>query len=106
MCVNYRKLNAVTVTDSYPMSRIDDLHNSAKKPGCMKSWDLLINCKLALKNAPATFYRLMDDEDRLGITQRTRLFIRLTGIITGLYGTFRRPEGSFPQIKVKAIRDP
>ncbi|CAK9813137.1 Transposon Ty3-I Gag-Pol polyprotein [Anthophora plagiata] len=40
VCVDYRKLNAVTVTDSYPLPRIDDLLQAAKKPGCMSALDL------------------------------------------------------------------
>lgn len=84
-CVDYRKLNAVTKTDSYPMPRIDELLQSTNGGCVMSSLDLrsgywqvqtLDRDKTAfstpfgtfrfkrmpfgLKNAPATFQRLID----------------------------------------------
>lgn len=84
-CVDYRKLNAVTKTDTYPMPRIDELLQFTNKGCVMTSLDLrngywqvttLDRDKTAfvtpfgtyrfkrmpfgLKNAPATFQRLID----------------------------------------------
>ncbi|CAB3232672.1 unnamed protein product [Arctia plantaginis] len=43
-CVDYRKLNAVTKTDAYPMPRIDELLQSTKKGCVMNSLDLRSGC--------------------------------------------------------------
>lgn len=88
VCVDYRKLNATTKTDKYPLPRIDDLLHEAKHTPFMSTIDLKngyhqieINpadrdktafiCpfgtyrfrKMAfgLKNAPATFQRMIDN---------------------------------------------
>lgn len=87
VCIDYRKLNEVTVTDRYPLPRIDDLLHLAKQTLFMSSIDLkagywqvrvkdsdrdmtafitpfgLFRFKrmpFGLKNAPATFQRLID----------------------------------------------
>lgn len=39
-CVDYRKLNAATITDRYPMPGIDHLLHSAKQSKCMSTLDL------------------------------------------------------------------
>lgn len=84
-CVDYRRLNAVTKGDAYPMPRIDELLQSTKKGCVMSSCDLRSGywqCSIkdqdktafvtpfgmyrfkrmpfGLKNAPATFQRLID----------------------------------------------
>ncbi|GBN40850.1 Retrovirus-related Pol polyprotein from transposon 297 [Araneus ventricosus] len=87
LCVDYRKLNEITVPDSYPLPRMDDLLQSAKHTTFMSTINLKsghhqINVHPAdrdktafvcpfgtfqfkrmpfgLRNAPATFQRLMD----------------------------------------------
>lgn len=87
VCVDYRQLNAVTTPDAYPMPRIDDLLHNAKPTPYMSTIDLRagywqISVKedhrdktsfvcpfgmyrfrrmpFGLRNAPATFQRMMD----------------------------------------------
>ncbi|GFX01863.1 retrovirus-related Pol polyprotein from transposon 412 [Trichonephila clavipes] len=87
LCVDYRKLNEVTVSDTYPLPRIDDILQKAKHTAYISTIDLKsgyhqVNVNPAyrdktafvcpfgtyrfkrmpfgLKNAPATFQRLMD----------------------------------------------
>lgn len=40
VCVDYRKLNAITITDTYPLPRIDDLLHAAKTTPFMSTLDL------------------------------------------------------------------
>jgi hypothetical protein len=87
LCVDFRRLNAVTVADSYPLPRLDDLIHSTTQTKFMTTIDLRagyhqINVKRAhrdktafvtpfetfryirmpfgLRNAPGTFQRLID----------------------------------------------
>lgn len=87
VCIDYRRLNAITVPDTYPIPRIDDLLHAAKPMPYMTSLDLksgywqirirkedeektafitpfgLYKFKrmpFGLRNAPATFQRLVD----------------------------------------------
>ncbi|GFV70259.1 retrovirus-related Pol polyprotein from transposon 17.6 [Trichonephila clavipes] len=87
LCIDYRKLNEVTVSDTYPLPRMDDLLQEAKHTAYISTIDLKsgyhqVNVNPAdrdktafvcpfgtcqfkrmpfgLKNAPATFHRLMD----------------------------------------------
>ncbi|CAG8800349.1 12058_t:CDS:1, partial [Dentiscutata erythropus] len=87
LCIDYRKLNAVTKKDSYPLPRVDDLLETFSKARWFSSLDLLsgywqlpVNEKdkektafvtscgtyefnvmpFGLCNAPASFQRLMD----------------------------------------------
>ncbi|KAJ3641419.1 hypothetical protein Zmor_027927 [Zophobas morio] len=87
VCVDYRKLNHVTVPDRYPLPRIDDVVYAAKRNFYMSTIDLksgfwqvpvriedrektafitpfglyrFIRMPFGLRNSPATFQRLMD----------------------------------------------
>lgn len=93
VCIDYRKLNLVTVSDKYPMPKIDELLHLAKKPLYISTIDLesgywqvpmkkqdqdktsfitpfgLYRFKrmpFGLKNAPSTFQRLVN-RFRIGI---------------------------------------
>jgi hypothetical protein len=99
LCVDYRKLNAVTVPDAYPLPRMDDLLQSMGRIGCISTIDLqagywqvavrkqdqdktaficpfglfrFTRMPFGLRNAPATFQRLMD-RFRAGLPDLTLL---------------------------------
>ncbi|GBN06046.1 Retrovirus-related Pol polyprotein from transposon 17.6 [Araneus ventricosus] len=87
LCIDYRKLNAITIPDKYPLPLMDTLLHDAKSTAFMSTFDLKTGCHqievnpddkdktafvcpfgmfrykrmpFGLKNAPATFQRLMD----------------------------------------------
>lgn len=87
LCVDYRKLNAITTGDSYPLPRIEDLLHSAKQAAFMSTLDLqcgywqvrvretdrdktcfvcplgtfrFLRMPFGLKNSGCTFQRMMD----------------------------------------------
>ena len=87
LCVDYRRLNQVSVSDAYPMPRVDDLINCVGKSTYISTLDLtrgywqvpvapkdqpktafstpfelyqFNTMPFGLKKAPATFQRLMD----------------------------------------------
>ncbi|GFX52436.1 retrovirus-related Pol polyprotein from transposon 17.6 [Trichonephila clavipes] len=87
LCIDYRKLNEITVADTYPLPRMDDLLHQAKLTALMSTLDLragyhqvkvhvedqdktafvclfgtyrFLRMPYGLRNAPATFKRLMN----------------------------------------------
>lgn len=87
LCVNYQGLNEVTISDKYPLPRIDDLLHTAKQTTYMTTLDLksgyhqvsvresdrdktaficpfgifrFRRMPVGMKNAPSTFQRLID----------------------------------------------
>ncbi|GFV00440.1 retrovirus-related Pol polyprotein from transposon 17.6 [Trichonephila clavipes] len=87
LCIDYRKLNEITVADTYPLPRMDDLLHQAKLTPFMSALDLragyhqvkvhiedqdktafvcpfgtyrFLRMPYGLRNAPATFQRLMN----------------------------------------------
>ncbi|GFT17099.1 hypothetical protein TNCV_4738271 [Trichonephila clavipes] len=87
LCIDYRKLNEITVADIYPLPRMDDLLHQAKLTPFMSTLDLragyhqvkvhvedqdktafvcpfgtyrFLRMPYGLRNAPATFQRLMN----------------------------------------------
>ncbi|GFS66858.1 retrovirus-related Pol polyprotein from transposon 17.6 [Trichonephila clavipes] len=87
LCIDYKKLNEITVADTYPLPRMDDLLHQAKLTPFMSTLDLragyhqvkvhvedqdktafvcpfgtyrFLRMPYGLRNAPATFQRLMN----------------------------------------------
>lgn len=110
LCVDYRRLNEVTVGDSYPMPRIDELLHATKRTKFMSTIDLRsgyhqINVReedrdittfttpfgtfryrrmpFGLKNAPATFQRMID-------RMKTGLDIEILAYLDDLIIIFRK----------------
>lgn len=59
-CVNYRKLNAITVKDSYPLPRIDDILDQLLDNSWFSTLDLESSywqIKISYEDKAKTFYR-------------------------------------------------
>lgn len=80
-CTDYRRVNDVTVSDSYPLPRMEDCIDNISKPDMLKGyWQILLTPQASdisafvtsdhflqytamafgLRNVPATFQRLVD----------------------------------------------
>lgn len=122
LCVDYRELNNVTTSDKYPMPRIDDVLQLAKRTQYMSTldlrsgyWQIGVNesdqnktafiCALGLfkfkrmpfglKNAPATFQRTIDKFK--AVLQDVAVFAYLDDIIV-LSGNFEQHLGDLKKI--------
>lgn len=107
-CVDYRRLNAVTKVDTYPMSRIDELLQFTKRDCFMSTLDLRSSywqvmareddrdktafvCPLGtysfkrmllgLRNKPATFQRLIDRLRSCSALQNVTLLVYLDDLL-------------------------
>lgn len=127
VCIDYRQLNAITTADVYPLPRIDDLLHSAKPTRYMSTIDLragywqikvkdedqtktafitpfgmfkFLRMPFGLRNAPATFQRLMD---RFSISlSHIKLLIYLDDLIVmseSVDGHFRDLNDVFGRLK-------
>lgn len=106
LCVDYRRMNAITVSDSYPLPHMDDLLHATKRSYYISIMDLrsgyhqvqvnprdvdktafttpygtfrYLRMPLGLLNAPATFQRLVD-YFRRGLTD-IRVLVYLDDLI-------------------------
>ncbi|GFU46128.1 retrovirus-related Pol polyprotein from transposon 297 [Trichonephila clavipes] len=71
LCIDYRKLNAQTVPDSYPLPRMDDLLNEAKTTPYMSTIDLRLGyqqVKVAAEDQDKTAFTCL-----FGIYKFTRM---------------------------------
>ncbi|KAJ8723813.1 hypothetical protein PYW07_007793 [Mythimna separata] len=127
VCIDYRQLNAITTADKYPLPRIDDLLHSAKPTRYMSTIDLragywqikvkdedqlktafitpfgmykFLRMPFGLRNAPATFQRLMD---RFSISlSHIKLLVYLDDLIVmseSLDGHYRDLSDVFGRLK-------
>ncbi|XP_026745532.1 uncharacterized protein LOC113506895 [Trichoplusia ni] len=134
-CVDYRRLNAVTKSDSYPLPVIEDLLHSTKREGYMSTIDLrsgywqvsvsptdrdktafvspfgtyrFIRMPLGLKNAPATFQRLMDRFRSGSILKDVTLLVYLDDLLVLSEGPFQKHledlEAVFNRLRVFGLR--
>ena len=77
ICVDYRRLNAKTKFDAYPVPRIDDLLDNIGQSKCLTTLDLM----------KGYWQVQMDDRDKdktaftspLGLLQFTTMLFRLSG---------------------------
>ncbi|GKD41494.1 putative reverse transcriptase domain-containing protein [Tanacetum coccineum] len=60
MCIDYRKLNKLTVKNRYPLPRIDDLFDQLQGSSLYSKIDLRSVMPFGLTNAPAVFMDLMN----------------------------------------------
>src|SRR4051812_10147227 len=128
LCINYRKLNAVTVKNKYPMPRIDDLFDQLKGARCFSKIDLrtgyhqllireedipktafraagalyeFVVMPFGLTNAPAAFMDLMN---RVFSEYLNRFVIVFVDDIL-IYSAFEKEHERHLRIALQTLRD-
>ena len=95
ICVDYRKLNAVTIKDAYPLPRVDDLLDALSGSAYFSSLDLAsgyFNVEVAEEDKPKTafctpFNTYIYNRMPFGLSNAVAVFQRLmTAVLGGLIG--------------------
>ncbi|XP_037295216.1 uncharacterized protein LOC119189485 [Manduca sexta] len=134
-CVDYRRLNAVTKGDTYPLPVIEDLLHATRREGYMSTIDLrsgywqvsvspadrdktafvspfgtyrFTRMPFGLKNAPATFQRLMDRFRSGSTLKNTTLLVYLDDLLILSDGDFQKHledlESVFNRLRIFGLR--
>lgn len=103
ICVDYRKLNAKTINDKYPLPRMDDLLHESKGTKFMSTldlqsgyWQIKINSKCKEKTAFITPF---------GMYQFKRMPFGLTNAPATFQRLVDRLQNSIPHVKIRAYLD-
>lgn len=134
-CVDYRRLNAITKSDTYPLPVIEDLLHATKREGYISTIDLrsgywqvsvspadrdktafvspfgtyrFIRMPFGLKNAPATFQRLMDRFRSGSAMKDITLLVYLDDLLVLSEGDFQKHlkdlQAVFNRLRVFGLR--